>query len=241
MRHLLSNSYRMWALRLIVVLAAVGGGLTWWTLSGGDAITIEAVQESCHKSSAVEDVDVLMYSQLYEDGKMIHELTEYVYISGKNTHIVTEASDYKGHHYEKSDDLFLDGDVYFRTGDEDWRKVTSEYPSLNEPPFPLNLEAICPKLENFTFAKVEDVAGQSAKKVTAPTLSGEPYDKPVDYGDPEQTRDWEIWVDGRGYILKMAATTYSFPGSPSAPAYVSYYELTYSGHGEPNILPNPKE
>ena len=157
MRHLLSNSYRMWALRLIVVLAAVGGGLTWWTLGGDEAPTIVADQESCTKGAVVTDVDFSMAGQSYTGGKLRSVVSITGFISGKNLYLEGERRDGDGGNLEKRKSLWLDGDFYRRIGDEDWEYVPRERLMHHEPPFPINADIICPNLTHFTFATVEDV------------------------------------------------------------------------------------
>ncbi len=225
----------------VIVLAAVGGGMAWWALRGDGAPTIVADQESCTKGAVVTDVDFSMAGQSYLGGKLRSVVSITGFISGKNLYLEAERRDGDGGNLEKRKSLWLDGDFYRRVDDEDWEYIPPERLMLHEPPFPINADIICPNLTHFTFATVEDVDGQGTKKFTAPRLSGEPYDKPLDYGDPGETRDWEIWVDDRGYIVKIAATTYTMPAQEDLPGSANKFQITYSGQGEPNVLPNPKK
>ncbi len=185
----------MWLVRLVVVLAAVGGGLAWWTLGGDGAPTIEADQESCTKGAAVTDVDYTLVGHRYKDGDL-HSVTHMSgSISGKNLHLVTEPQVVDGQQRERKQGLWLDGDYFTWRGGDNWEYIPRERLIFPDPPCPINAEIICPNLTHLTFAIVEDVDGQGTKKFTAPTLSGEPYDKPVGYGDPDETRDLEMWID----------------------------------------------
>ncbi len=223
---------------LVVVLAVVGGGLAWWLLdTGEDPIeTMATLTQACSQLEQVQDVDIRVYTAFYLDGKLDSYGYAHAYISGKNIHTVTESTD----DWDKSQLLHYDGANYILDANDKWRQKTPTGQTAPSWGFPFSTEALCPNLTHFTFANVEDVEDQAAKKFTAPTLSGEPYDKPPAYGQGQETRDWEIWVNEQGWVVRIAGTTVGHD-DPGSPHLTVKFVLDYSGHGEPNILPHPKK
>ena len=140
----------------------------------------------------------------------------------------------------KEAELYVAGTLYKRSADGKWIKKgsTGDYAGLFA--FPVDAKSICPDLAHFTYAGTDKLADDNTKKFTAPRLSGEPYDKPLDYGDPGETRDWELWVNEQGWVVRIAGTTVGHD-DPGSPHLTVKFVLDYSGHGEPNILPHPKK
>ncbi len=140
---------------------------------------------------------------------------------------------------DAQEELYLDGAMYMLRADGKWEKTGETIISCNPIGFGYKYRSICPDLANFTYAGVDKLDDDNTNQFTAPTCSGEPYseDPPVG-GEGRELRDWEIWVDEDGYILKM---TYRFVGAKWDDLSHTTPDITLlnSGHGEANVLPYP--
>ncbi len=228
---LLSNSYRMWVLRLAVV-AALAGGLSWWALSGDDYLeaTGDAAQ-SCHQAEPLQDVDILLHSEVYVDGKLEITRTLNYHLSGENVLMLWDER-------PKEAKLYYEGTVYHRDEEGNWTKGHDYGAYKNRFVFPLSVDSICPNLAAFAYASTDKVEDQSAKKFTVPTLSGEPFDNSwPTTSEPPLIYDWAIWINDAGYIVKA---TYKgrYGWKEGMEKWESHVTAVYTEHGVRNVMPN---
>ncbi len=214
---------------VVVLAAAVGGGLSWWALSGDDDFleASGALAQACRQAESLQDVDILFrWESTTPDGKLDFIRLLQFQVSGPSILILWDER-------PKEAELYVAGTLYKRSADGKWTKQgsTGDYAGLFA--FAVDAKSICPDLAHFTYAGTDKLADDNTKKFTAPTLSGKPYGDPPKQGELGETRDWEIWIDEDGYIVKSVYTTLHGDG------YKSEVTALYSGHGEPNILPGP--
>ncbi len=232
MKHLLSNSYHMWALSLAVVAMALGGGFLWWAMAGGDDFleaTGDAAQ-SCRQADPIQDVDILFNSKIYVDGKLEIDRTRRYHLSGESMFILAE-------YRPKESWVYSNGTHYHIDEAGAWTKVRDYTKFDEEFYFPFNADSICPNLENFTYVGDDKQVDQNVKKFIAPTEIGDAHDGgwPAPGEDPE-IFDWVIWINDVGYIIKSRYSgRYSWEEGDEK--WESTVTAIYSGHGEPNVIP----
>ena len=234
MSRLLSNSYRMWLARLVVVLAAVGGGLAWWALPGDDKfIETDARDQACQKAAPITDYDVRIYGEAMEDGRVTKSAEMYRFISGDSYHTYHPRQG----DAEKWEKVHRDGTVYARVENGAWE--WSHNRNGNPLTFPYRQRDLClDGLEHFTYIGTETVEGKPTKKFTAPNITGEKTNILPEQGELAKEWDWVFWIDDKGYLVKVS---YLFVHAPieGQPDEVTALHAVFSGLGEPNHLPAP--
>ncbi len=144
---LVSNSYRMWAPRLVVVLVAVGGGVSSWALSGEDDLleASGALQRACQQAKSLQDVDALMHWESTRDEKPDFIRILELQVSGDNTLVLWDERPGEA-------ELYMAGTLYKRSAGGEWTKKgrTGAYEDFFT--LPLNTKSLCPELANFTYA-----------------------------------------------------------------------------------------
>ena len=238
---LLSNSYRMWTLRLVIVLVPTAGGRTWWSLSAGDTNYLEAsgaLEQACRQSQTITDYDVSLFVEIFEDGKSVETGILQYFVEGDNyyRYIVGDENT------PKSEQLYVNSDMYHRYEEDEgkWRKIyqTTAGDKLG---FPLGGKSICPELGLFRYAGEGKDDDQNIKRFTADTIKPHihPYGEiPIGGEATSQNWDWEIWIDNDGYMVK-AAWRIVDPKWEGEPHVTLNMAAVFSGHGEPNVLPDP--
>ena len=218
---------------------AVGGGLTWWSLTGQDDYTevSGALEQACRASQTIQDFDILWYGEFHEDGKRIEEASGYsnFYVSGESYHLVATSA-IGGIKIER---LYYDGDLYFMDLNQEgkWDKKFSNTQGLG---WPFNPDSICPDLAHFTYEGLAKMEDETTKYFTAPTVDGEPYgEAPVGPDAYAEVRDWGIWINEEGHIVKVVYSVV-FPKIEGEPVKTGSVLAVVSGHGEPNNLPIPR-
>ena len=238
MSMLLVNSYGMWLARLAVVLVAVGGGLAWWTLSGDDNfIDADVTAQACQQLPPITDYDIRAYIEVMEDGVKVVSGDMYIRVSGDDHYMFVEAQ--QGH--EKWERLTVDETLYERRSNGPWTKLLEN--AGKGLTYPARPEDICPdNLGAFTYADTDTVDGQATKRFTVQNLynPGTVDTALPKQGENEKERDWQLWIDDKGYLVKASFLSVSakVEGTPYETMKITNF---YSGFNEPNVLPDPEE
>ena len=167
----------------VSLIAAIVIGVAGWVVYERIAGTVTAGTKPCHDMADVTDFDVLVYMDAGTSRlKMAFEVSDKVYR-------VVVTQDIDGTKTDERAESIFDGDEtsYTRIGSGEW---TSKKGNVMERLLPTSMEdSLCLDLEG---------AEHEGKE----TLDNKETDKYAYVDDADGKRDWDLWVDSDGWVVR---------------------------------------